>query len=154
MHRPLEQRRPARRQLIRRKGVESMTDEAEIRQAVEEFVVAYNAGNLDGMTNIFADDLVDMSAGDPTRTGEAAKRQFLSRVSKTHSNFNPTLTIHIDELRVAGEWAFQRGSLSVSLVPKGGGPISFIKQRYLEIWRRNLQGKWKIAIEMDNSNEV
>jgi ketosteroid isomerase-like protein len=139
---------------IRREGVDSVSDESEIRRAVEEFVVAYNAGKLDDIVNIFADDLVDMSAGDPTRTGEAAKRQFLSRVSKTHSNFKPTLTIHIDELRVAGEWAFQRGSLSVSLVPKEGGPTSFIKQRYLEIWRRNLQGKWKIAIEMDNSAEA
>ncbi len=130
-----------------------MSDESEIRLAVDEFIAAYNAGKLDAITNIFADDLVDMSAGDPTQTGEAAKRQFLSRVSKTHSSFKPTLTIQIDELRVAGDWAFQRGSLSVSLVPKAGGPISFIKQRYLEIWRRNKQGKWKIAIEMDNSVE-
>jgi len=129
-----------------------MTDEATIRKLGDEFVEAYNAGDLKRIRGIFADDVVDMSAGGPTHTGEAAKEHFLARVAATHASFHPSLVIHIDEIRVAGDWAFQRGSLVVTLSPKHGGELSYIRQRYLEIWRRNAQGCWKIAVEMDNED--
>jgi uncharacterized protein (TIGR02246 family) len=124
-----------------------------IRLAVEEFTRAYNTGDLEHLADIFAEDLVDMSAGEPVRTGEDARKDFVSRVATTHAKFRPRLEIHIDELRVTGEWAYQRGRLLVTLIPKEGGDTSFIHQRYLEIWKREASGKWKIAIEMDNSEE-
>ena len=46
-----------------------MTDEATIRKLGDEFVEAYNAGDLKRIRGIFADDVVDMSAGGPTHTG-------------------------------------------------------------------------------------
>lgn len=127
-----------------------MNDEATIRLLADEFVEAYDAGDMNRMREIFADDVVDMSAGGPTYTGEAAKTHFLARVAATHAQFKPSLVIHIDEIRVAGDWAFQRGSLVVTLVPKQGGELSYIRQRYLEILRRDSKGRWKIAVEMDN----
>lgn len=124
-----------------------------IRRAVEEFTRAYNAGDLENLADIFAEDLIDMSAGEPTRTGEEARKDFVARVAATHAKFRPRLEIQIDELQVTGEWAHQRGSLRVTLIPREGGDTSFIRQRYLEIWRREPSGKWKIAIEMDNTEE-
>ena len=44
----------------------SMTAEQTIRSAVAAFVQNYNAGNIERLTEIFADDLIDMSAGGPT----------------------------------------------------------------------------------------
>ena len=131
----------------------AVSAEQSIRRAVEEFTRAYNAGDLQNLAEIFAEDLIDMSAGEPTRTGEEARKDFVARVAATHAKFRPHLEIHIEELRVAGEWAYQRGSLRVTLIPKEGGDTSFIHQRYLEIWKREPGGKWKIAIEMDNTEE-
>jgi uncharacterized protein (TIGR02246 family) len=131
----------------------AVSAEQSIRLAVEEFTRAYNAGDLENMADIFAEDLIDMSAGEPTRTGEEARKDFVSRVAATHAKFRPRLEIHIDELRIAGQWAYQRGSLLVTLIPKEGGDTSFIRQRYLEIWKREPSGRWKIAIEMDNTEE-
>ena len=111
-----------------------MTDEATIRKLGDEFIEAYNTGDLKRIRNIFADDVVDMSAGGPTYTGDAAKEHFLARVAATHASFNPSLVIHIDEIRVAGDWVFQRGRLVVTLVPKHRGEVSYIRQRYLEIY--------------------
>lgn len=131
----------------------AVSAEQSIRRAVEEFTRAYNAGDLQNLAEIFAEDLIDMSAGEPTRTGEEARKDFVARVAATHAKFRPRLEIHIEELRIAGEWAYQRGSLLVTLIPKEGGDTSFISQRYLEIWKRESGGKWKIAIEMDNTEE-
>jgi uncharacterized protein (TIGR02246 family) len=130
-----------------------MTDEAEIRRAVEEFVTAFNAGDMSRILGIFTDDLIDMSAGGPTRTGQAAREHFLSRVTETHAKYSPHLVITIDEIQVVSNWAYDRGSLTVKLVPRGGGETSFVRQRYLEIWRRGSDAKWRIAIEMDNTVE-
>jgi ketosteroid isomerase-like protein len=125
--------------------------EREIRAAVEAFTEAYNAGDLQNLPAIFAVNLVDMSAGGPTRSGAEARKHFVARVAETHAKFRPHLVIEIDEIQVAGEWAYQRGSLVVTLTPKAGGEESFIRQRYLEIWRRDGGGRWRIAVEMDNS---
>jgi ketosteroid isomerase-like protein len=127
--------------------------EQAIRRAVEEFTTAYNSRNLEDLPAIFADDLIDMSAGGPTRTGEEARKHFVSRVATTHEDFTPHLVIQIDEIQVAGDWAYQRGSLVVTLEPRAGGETSYIRQRYLEIWRKDVLGNWKIAIEMDNSED-
>jgi uncharacterized protein (TIGR02246 family) len=130
-----------------------MTDEAEIRHVVEDFVAAFNSRDTNRLLEIFTDDLIDMSAGGPTRTGHAAREHFLSRVAEMHAKFKPHLVVTIDEIRVVSDWAYQRGSLVVTLVPRDGGETSFIHQRYLEIWRRGRDAQWRIAIEMDNSAE-
>jgi ketosteroid isomerase-like protein len=100
---------------------------------------------------IFTDDLVDMSAGGPTRTGAAAKEHFLTRVARTHAKFKPSIAIHIEEIRVMGDFAYQRGDFLVTREPRNGGKPSYIRQRYLEIWRREANGDWKICVDMDNS---
>jgi len=116
-------------------------------------VTAEQTIRLGRLPEIFADDLIDMSAGGPTLTGAEARRHFVERVARTHERFHPHLLIHIDQIQVAGNWVYQHGSLVVTLVPKGGGETSFIRQRYLEIWRREPSGQWKITIEMDNAEE-
>jgi uncharacterized protein (TIGR02246 family) len=130
-----------------------MSEEEEIRHVVDEFVTAFNSGDMPRILDIFTDDLIDMSAGGPTRTGQAAREHFLSRVAEMHAKYNPRLVITIDEIQVVSNWAFDRGSLAVTLVPRAGGETSFVRQRYLEIWRRGRDAKWRIAVEMDNSAE-
>ena len=135
------------------KPADSIAAEAAIRHAVDEFTSAYNAGDFARLTDIFADDLIDMSMGSRTRRGNDARTHFVSRVRETHANFRPHLEIHIDEIQVAGDWAFEYGNLQVTLTPRVSGEKSFVRQRYLVIWRHQTNGQWKIAIEMDNSAE-
>jgi ketosteroid isomerase-like protein len=130
-----------------------MTDEEKIRRAVDEFIEAYRAGDLDRAGAIFTDDLVDMSAGGPTRKGEAAREHFLSRVAKVHEKFKPSLAINIAEIFVIGDMAYQRGDFLVTRESKTGGALSYLRQRYLEVWRRDANANWKICIFMDNSAE-
>src|SRR5262249_25541807 len=128
--------------------------ETSIRRAIDDFTQAYNAGEFDRLSNIFAEDLVDMSAGGTARRGPGGQRDFVLRVGETHAKAKPHLEITVDEIQVAGEWAYERGSLEVTLTPIGGGEKSYIRQRFLDIWRRQRDGRWKIAVEMDNSAEA
>ena len=56
-------------------------DELEIRTALEKFIVAYENNDEPSMRSLFAPDFVDMSAGEPTRQGEAAIRLMLMRAA-------------------------------------------------------------------------
>jgi len=86
-------------------------------------VTAEQTIRLGRLPEIFADDLIDMSAGGPTLTGAEARRHFVERVARTHERFHPHLLIHIDQIQVAGNWVYQHGSLVVTLVPKGGAKL-------------------------------
>jgi ketosteroid isomerase-like protein len=130
-----------------------MSDEEKIRRAVDEFIEAYRAGDLNRVGAIFTEDLVDMSSGGPTRKGAAAREHFLSRMAKVHEKFKPSLAINIAEIYVAGDMAYQRGDFLVTRESKTGGALSYIRQRYLEVWRRDANGNWKICIVMDNTTE-
>src|SRR6266849_6491911 len=131
----------------------TVDDAAAIRKTVDRFIQAYNAGDLDRIQDIFHDDLIDMSAGASTRSGEAARQYFLSRVTEAHAKFKPTLEVTLEEITVAGDWAYGRGHLVVTLVPKRGGETTYIRQRFLEIWRRDSRGNWKLSRIMDNSEQ-
>jgi ketosteroid isomerase-like protein len=140
----------------RARGLEEMEklssasdDETEIRAAIGRFVAAYNRNDRVGIRTFFASDFVDMSAGEPTRRGEDAVKFMLERVAFAHSNSTPKLEINVHEIHVYGDWAHQRGDLQVTLTPKNGGESSYIRQRFLEIWRRGPTG-WKSVVGMDN----
>lgn len=126
------------------------SNEAAIRAVLNRFVRAYNGNDRAGMRALFGPNFVDISAGEPTRFGEAAVELTLKRAALAHSNFTPTLKINSDEIQLCGDWACHRGDLVVSLAPKDGGAMSYIKQRFLEIWHREPDG-WKSIVGMDNS---
>src|SRR5271170_3590204 len=102
------------------------------------------------MKTILADDFVDMSAASPTRSGLAAREAFRSQVEDTHAKFKPTLKVTFEELQAFGDWAFGRGLVEVTLDPRQGGPTTYVRQRFLEIWKRQADGQRRICRIMDN----
>ena len=119
---------------------------------VADFIAAYNAGDWERMQQVLADDIVDMSGGSVTRVGQAAREFFRSRVEAAHARSRPTLSVSLDEVQVFGDWAFDRGSLVVELKPRNGGEVTYIRQRFLEIWKRSAAGRWQVCRIMDNDD--
>jgi len=124
-------------------------DELEIRAALEKFIVAYENNDEPSMRSLFAPDFVDMSAGEPTRQGEAAIGLMLMRASRAHASAAPRLQVNIHKIEVSGNLAYQRGELIVTITPRGGGEASYIRQRFLEVWRHGRDG-WRSIVGMDN----
>jgi len=123
------------------------TDADDIRRAIAEFIAAYDAGDADRVIAYYAEDLVKVRAGAPpeTRTEAAA------RIRDVLARYQGHLEVHNDELEVAGDMAFTRGTLSIRLRPRdGGGPEQSIERRYLEIWRKRA-GRWLVVRTMDNA---
>ena len=124
---------------------QSMTVEEEIRRAIGEFVNAYNRGDIDAMLACYGDDLLKLRQGAPPET----KPEVAGRVAEVFDTFHTRVDVSNDEILVAGEMAFSRGSFCVTLTPKAGGDTQTIDRRYLELWRKE-NGRWLVVRTMDN----
>jgi uncharacterized protein (TIGR02246 family) len=78
-------------------------------------VAALNAGDAQAWVAQFTDDAVQMPPNAPENVGR-------SKISSWSRAFLDQFRVHfalvVDEVRVLGEWAFERGSYSISLTSK------------------------------------
>ena len=122
----------------------------EINVAKSEFRDAYNAGNVDRLLAVFADEFTDMTAGAPSFFGADAESVFRSRMTKLLERYHATLTVTIIAIRVFANTAFDCGWHSLMLAPRDGGTPITTRQRYFETWQKNSNGEWKIDFYIDN----
>jgi ketosteroid isomerase-like protein len=127
-----------------------MSDVHEINVAKTEFREAYNAGSVDRLLMVLADEFTDMSAGVPSFFGADAKSVFRSRMTKLLEQYRATLIVTIIAIRILGNRAFDYGWHAWTLAPRGGGKPVTTRQRYFETWQKNSNGEWKIDFYIDN----
>jgi ketosteroid isomerase-like protein len=127
-----------------------MNDVYEINVAKAQFREAYNAGNVDRLLVVFADEFTDMSAGVPSFFGAGARSVFRRRLTKLFEKYQATLVVTIVAIRVFGNTAFDHGWHTLTLAPKDGGKPITIRQRYFETWQKNSSSEWKINLYIDN----
>jgi ketosteroid isomerase-like protein len=122
----------------------------EINVAKSKFRDAYNAGNVDCLLAIFADEFTDMTAGAPSFFGGDSKSVFRSRMTNLLEQYSATLIVTVIAIRVFANTAFDYGWHSLTLVPRDGGKPITTRQRYFETWKQNSSGEWKIDFYIDN----
>jgi uncharacterized protein (TIGR02246 family) len=114
-------------------------DERAIRDLVATWMAASQAGDVDTVLGLMADDVVFMVPGrEPFGKAEfAASAQAMKGV-----RFEGASDIH--EIKVLGNWAYLRNYLSVTVTPPGGEPMR--RAGYtLTILRKGTNGKWLLA---------
>ena len=63
-----------------------------------------------------------------------------------------SITLSLEEVEVAGDWGFIRGTSPVTLTPQAGGEPLQDEGKYLSIRKRQPDGSWKIFWAIWNSN--
>ena len=124
----------------------------EINVAKSKFRDAYNAGNVDRLLAVFADEFTDMSAGAPSFFGADSKSVFRSRMTKLLERYHATLIVTVIAIRVFDNAAFDYGWHALTLVPRDGSKPITARQRYFETWQKNSSGEWKIDFYIDNTD--
>src|SRR6266480_1256467 len=72
------------------------------------------------------------------------------RMKQLFARYRAQLAVTIISIRVQGPLAFDWGWHKLTLTPKKGGRSMTTRTRYLEIWQKGADGRWKIAIFLDN----
>jgi len=126
----------------------SAEDLAAVNAVRDAWVAAYNAADADGVAALYTEDAIDMPVNEPTIVGRAG---ILERTAAQFGMATATATVRADETQLMGDWAFDRGTYSVTMVPAAGGDPMMVDGRYVVILRRQADGSWKIARGIDNT---
>jgi uncharacterized protein (TIGR02246 family) len=113
-------------------------------------VAALNAGDVQGWLDVFAVDGVQMPPNAPVNIGQAAIRPWVEGFLNA---FHCEFVLDVQELRVTGDWAFERGGYRILLRPKAGGSSIHDAGKYITIYQRLPGGVWKMARDIWNSDQ-
>ena len=119
-------------------------DIAQLEQMAREFEEGFNTGDVDRIMRFYGDTYVDINLRNPLQTW-AERRAYYAQVI-ARGDFR--VTVHPDDIRIHGDFAFVRGTLEL-LRPGARGDVSRSELRYLEIVRRQSDGSWQVMWGMD-----
>jgi uncharacterized protein (TIGR02246 family) len=112
-------------------------------------VAALNLNDSSAWAAQFADDGVQMPPNGPANVGKAMigpwSHAFLSQ-------FRVQFALSVDEVRVLGEWAYERGGYTISLSPTAGGSPVRDSGKYITIYERKPADTWRMARDIWNSS--
>jgi len=126
-------------------------DEAAIRQADLDWSKAAEARQYDDSTGFFSymlDDEILLATNEPMLIGKEAIRKMLDPMFA-----NPGFGVKWQPAKVeaSGDLGYTIGTYEMSMSDSTGTNV-IEKGKYLEIWKRQADGKWKVAAESFNSD--
>jgi len=114
-------------------------DERAIRQLVATWMQASQAGDLETVLQLMADDALFMVPG-----REPFGKEAFASGARAMRDVRMEGTSEIRELEVLGNWAYLRSYLTVTMTPAGGTPVR--RAGYtLTLLRKEPDGRWLLA---------
>jgi len=123
-------------------------EETEVPPIAEAFDEAFNAGEIDQLMTLFTDDAISIPPGAPRREGLEAVRADMEWVHETFDPYHETTLI---EQWVSDEVIVEMYEYRETLDPVDGGEETTGTGDLL-IVREQVDGEWKIALQIWNSD--
>lgn len=117
-------------------------DEQAIRELIETWLRATQAGDIDTVLNLMSQDAMFMSAGQPPMIGREA---FARGLTKVLSENVIESTSEIAEVVVCGDLAYCRAKLTVTITSKHGQLPILRNGDTLSVLRKEADGKWRLT---------
>jgi uncharacterized protein (TIGR02246 family) len=117
-------------------------DEQAIRDLISTWLRATRAGEVETVLQLMTPDVVFLVAGQPALQGREAFEQALRGTLATHAIDSSS---EIEEICVAGDMAYCRTRLSVTVTSKHGATPMQRTGHTLSILRKDADGKWQLA---------
>lgn len=117
----------------------------EIVRALIQWPKDFNAGNGKEACGLFAPNLIATYPGAPDRDYEQMCAH-LTKIFTDKSRHYSYETPHIEQVLIEGNQAVVRLIWTLSVVEQGQSEATVIKERGLDVFERQEDGSWKIAI--------
>jgi uncharacterized protein (TIGR02246 family) len=134
-------------------GVDDAADtraRAEIDSLGRQWEEAANRGQVEGIMEIYAPDAVILPPGGPVIEGSETIRELFRQ---EFERFDTKLAFTTQEIEVDGDMAFRRGRYVWRGTPRLSGQTVETTNKFLEVWRRQPDGTWRISVDMWNPGE-
>ncbi len=131
--------------------VDVEAEQAAIRTLGERAIATFNTNDAAALAAFATDNVVWLPPNQPAVSGKEA---FVELYRAVFEQFTVEITSHpIDELVVAGDWAFARGRYTLTLTTKAGGEPVQQSGKFIGIYQRQPDGSWKWARHIWNSDQ-
>jgi ketosteroid isomerase-like protein len=121
-----------------------------INVAKTEYREGFNTGSADRILSVFAQEFTDNSDERPSRYGSDAPIKLRRYLEQLFTKYDTRLIVIIAAIVISGDLAYDYGWHELTLTPRDGGPSQLIRKRYLELWRKQGTGEWRIIRYIDN----
>ena len=122
-----------------------------IERFVEQMIAMFNDGNVESLLATMTDDAVIMPPNEPKISGKEAISAWTKSFFAPFKNYH--LICSLEEVQVAGNWAFILGQYRLTLTPKAGGEVIYKMGKFIDILDQQPKGDWKLAREIFNSDQ-
>ncbi len=130
-------------------GTDREADIAAIRSLIAQKDSTVTAGQAEQFMSLLSDDIIWMAPNHPALVGRDAVWEALG---PRFPDLNMDHVGTVDELRVAGDWAYARSSYVLRVTPKAGGDTIEEVGKGFYILGRHADGSWKITRGIWNSD--
>lgn len=129
-------------------GTPDDTARAEIREQGERWIEAARAEDAEGLAALYAEDALFLPPGAAPMSGRDTIRSlFEAQFAAMDAEYD----FEIDAIVVADGWAWRRGSYRAT-ARTGDGSTTRVDDKFVDIWRRDSDGRWRIAVDIWNAN--
>ena len=129
-----------------------MDDRYAINLLKTEIREAYNTGNPSRLLAALDPDFISYADRRESGYGESGGRALGQYLTELFARYNAQLVPIIIEIKLLGDVALEYGWHELTLTPKDAGDPVYTRTRYLDVWRKNRAGEWKLAMFMDNAD--
>lgn len=123
-------------------------DERSIRELYAKWFSAMERGDVECILSLVTHDVILKGPDSPALLGKPALRKALEAF---HAQFSETVSYSLEEVEVAGEWAFTRISEETTLRANEGGEAVVMSGMHLAVLRRS-DGVWKVYRDISSLN--
>jgi ketosteroid isomerase-like protein len=127
-----------------------MDDIYAINFAETEFREAFNLGNPERLIALLDPAFVYMPDGVPTANGTGAADAIRVQFRELTAYYHVQLVPIIIEIRIQDSVAWDYGWRTWRKTPRDGSSQVIVKDRYVNVWRKNERGEWKLWMYMSN----
>jgi uncharacterized protein (TIGR02246 family) len=126
------------------------SDEQAIREVHSAWIDALSAGGLDRLLSLMADDVVFLNPG----RSSLGRDGFSANFSAAHQQLRICCVSGLEEVVVVGEVAYTRSRDSLSVSPLVGGEESRLAGDRITIYRKQPDGRWLLARDVNALSPV
>jgi len=147
-----QQSAPSVRQRVQQQQAQQERDRQAIEQLHETDIRASMALDVDALSSLWTDDIVQLPPGGPPIVGRAANLQYLEDIQKELDNYEILgYNQEWQQVYQVDDYAFEWGFIEERLGAPAGAPEIHRKYKVMRILKRGSDGAWKIHRAMWNS---
>jgi len=119
-----------------------------IEIAKSEYRDAFNRGDIEGILALYSGHFTEMYEGEPSYFGVDSPKAVRRRLQELFRKYEVTLAVAIINSLVTDQLAISVGWHRFTLKDRSTGKVRRQRDRYVERWLKQPDGKWKIAFVM------